>query len=64
MGRTCYFAWVYGSPSAIEAEAKERIETVGREGGLVIAPAYDLEPKVKWENVLELVKAARKEAWR
>jgi uroporphyrinogen decarboxylase len=54
--------WLYGSPSAIEAEAKERIETVGREGGLVIAPAYDLEPKVKWENVLALVKAVRKEA--
>jgi uroporphyrinogen decarboxylase len=52
--------WLHGSPSAIEAEVKERIETVGREGGLVIAPAYDLEPKVKWENVLAFVKAVRK----
>jgi uroporphyrinogen decarboxylase len=54
--------WLYGSPSEIEAEARERIQTVGREGGLVIAPAYDLEPKVKWENVLALMKAVRKEA--
>jgi len=54
--------WAYGSPSAIELEVKERIETVGRGGGLVIAPAYDLEPQVKWENVLAFVKAARKYA--
>ena len=54
--------WLYGSPSAIEAEVKERIETVGKKEGLVIAPAYDLEPKVKWENVLAFVKAVRKYA--
>jgi uroporphyrinogen decarboxylase len=54
--------WLHGSPSAIEAEAKERIETIGEQGGLVIAPAYDLEPKVKWENVLAFVKAVRKHA--
>jgi len=54
--------WLRGSPSRIEAEVKERIETVGKEGGLVIAPAYDLEPKVKWENVLALMRAVRKEA--
>jgi uroporphyrinogen decarboxylase len=52
--------WMYGSPSAIELEVKERIETVGKGGGLVIAPAYDLEPEVKWENVLAFVKAVQK----
>ena len=52
--------WMYGSPSAIESEVKERIETVGKGGGLVIGPAYDLEPEVKWENVLAFVKAVRK----
>lgn len=54
--------WLYGSPRAIEAEVKERIETVGKKEGLVIAPAYDLEPKVKWENVLAFVRAVRKYA--
>ena len=52
--------WVYGTPSAIECEVKDRIETVGSGGGLVIAPAYDLEPGVKWENVLAFVKAVQK----
>jgi len=52
--------WAYGSPSAIEAEVRERIETVGQGGGLVIAPAYDLEPLVKWENVLAFLRALQK----
>jgi len=30
----------------------ERIQTVGAGGGLIISPAYDLEPEVRWENVL------------
>jgi uroporphyrinogen decarboxylase len=51
--------WMYGSPDAIEAEVRERIEKVGR-AGLVLAPAYDLEPKVKWENVLAFLRAVRK----
>ena len=54
--------WTYGSPYTIESAVKERIETVGHGGGLVLAPAYDLEPEVKWENVLAFVKAVRKEA--
>lgn len=53
-------AWMYGSPGAIESEVKERIETLGNGGGLVIAPAYDLEPEVKWENLLAFVKAVQK----
>ena len=52
----------YGSPSAIQTEIKKRIITFGKNGGLVLAAAYDLEPKVKWEDVLALVKAVRKEA--
>lgn len=51
--------WTYGSPSQIKSEVKERIRTVGRGGGLVISPAYDLEPQVKWENVLAFVEAVR-----
>jgi hypothetical protein len=32
---------------------RERIATVGRDGGLIIAPAYDLEPAegIPWANV-------------
>ena len=52
--------WAYGSPSEIEAQVKERIETVGKGGGLVLSPAYDLEPEVKWENVLAFLRAVQK----
>lgn len=45
-------AWDWGTPDQIRAEVKERIETVGKGGGLIISPAYDLEPSVRWENVL------------
>jgi uroporphyrinogen decarboxylase len=52
--------WVYGTPGAIEREVKDRVETVGGGGGLVVAPAYDLEPEVKWENILAFVEAVQK----
>ena len=35
------------------------IETVGKGGGLVIAPTHVLEPEVPWENVEALVQAIR-----
>ena len=48
----------FGAPSQVRAEVKERIETVGRDGGFVIAPAHTLEPEVPWQNVLAFVEAA------
>lgn len=44
--------WAWGTPDEIEQEVYERITTVGAGGGLIISPAYDLEPEVRWENVL------------
>jgi len=45
--------WSFGTPADIRAEVRERIATVGRGGGLIIAPAYDLEPaeNIPWANV-------------
>ncbi len=45
--------WAWGTPADIRAEVRERIETVGAGGGLILAPAYDLEPEegIPWENV-------------
>ena len=48
----------FGAPTQVRAEVKERIETVGRNGGYVIAPAHTLEPEVPWQNVLAFVQAA------
>jgi uroporphyrinogen decarboxylase len=46
--------WSWGTPAEIRAEVRERIATVGKGGGLIIAPAYDLEPAegIPWANVL------------
>jgi uroporphyrinogen decarboxylase len=45
--------WSWGTPEDIRAEVRERIATVGQGGGLIIAPAYDLEPAegIPWANV-------------
>jgi hypothetical protein len=37
---------------------RERIQIVGKDGGLIISPAYDLEPEVRWENVEAFFAAA------
>lgn len=45
-------AWLWDSPDAIRAEVHERITMVGAGGGLIISPAYDLEPEFSWANVV------------
>lgn len=49
----------FGTPAAIRATVRARIETCGPKGGLVIAPAHWVEPEVPWENLLAMVEAAR-----
>jgi uroporphyrinogen decarboxylase len=47
----------FGSPDDVRAEVRTRIETVGRGGGLLLAPTHVLEPDVPWENVLAFFEA-------
>jgi len=42
----------HGTPEQVREVVRERIRTVGRGGGLVLAPTHVLEPDVPWENVL------------
>ncbi len=49
--------WGWPNPAAIRAEVRERIETVGRGGGLIIGPAYDMEPAIPWKNILAFFEA-------
>jgi uroporphyrinogen decarboxylase len=51
--------WSWGTPEEIRGEVRERIATVGSGGGLIIAPAYDLEPAegIPWANVLAFLDA-------
>ena len=50
----------FGSPEEVEEKVKLMIKTVGKNGGLVIAPTHILEPEVPWENILAFVEAVRK----
>lgn len=49
----------FGTPSQVRDTIKDLIQTVGLNGGLVIAPTHVLEPEVPWENVLALAEAVR-----
>ena len=49
----------FGSPEEVKRVVKERIETMGRGGGLLLAPTHVLEPDVPWENVHAFVEACR-----
>jgi uroporphyrinogen decarboxylase len=42
----------FGTPAEVRRVVRERIETVGKGGGLLLAPTHMLEPDVPWENVL------------
>jgi uroporphyrinogen decarboxylase len=47
----------HGTPEEVRAVVRERIETVGQGGGLLISPTHTLEPDVPWQNVLAFVEA-------
>ncbi len=49
----------FGTPETIRARVAEVVNTVGADGGLVIAPTHMLEPEVPFENVEALVNAVR-----
>ena len=50
----------FGSPTEVEYETRRMIETVGRGGGLCIAPTHILEPEVPFENVEAFIGAVKK----
>jgi uroporphyrinogen decarboxylase len=42
----------FGNVDEVKAVVKERIQTIGQGGGLLLAPTHKLEPDVPWENIL------------
>jgi uroporphyrinogen decarboxylase len=48
----------FGTPEDVRRVVKERIETVGVGGGLVLSPSHMVEPDVPWENILAFFEAA------
>lgn len=51
----------FGTPEEVFAYVTDRIRTLGKDGGLVLAPTHVLEPDVPWENITAFVDAARQE---
>jgi len=47
----------FGTPAEVSETVQERIATVGKSGGLLLAPTHKLEPDVPWENVLAFFEA-------
>jgi uroporphyrinogen decarboxylase len=47
------------TPEEVRAIVRERIETVGQGGGLLISPTHTLEPDVSWENLVAFVEAVQ-----
>jgi uroporphyrinogen decarboxylase len=47
----------FGTVDEVRQVVKERIETVGKGGGLLIAPTHLVEPEVPWENIMAFVEA-------
>jgi len=47
----------FGTPEQVRATVRERIMTVGKGGGLLIAPTHILEPEVPWDNIIAFVEA-------
>jgi len=47
----------FGTPNEVKNEVKRIINTVGKRGGLLLAPTHILEPEVPWENILSFFEA-------
>ncbi len=50
----------FAPPEKVQQVVRERIETVGKKGGLLIAPTHVIEPEVPWENILAFAEAVEK----
>ena len=49
----------FGTPEEVTRVCREMIDTVGKGGGLVLAPTHLLEPEVPFENIEAFVSAVR-----
>jgi uroporphyrinogen decarboxylase len=47
----------FGTPDDVRREVQHRMQTIGADGGLVIAPSHVLPPETPWENVTALFDA-------
>jgi uroporphyrinogen decarboxylase len=53
----------FGTPEEVKAAIRERIESTGQGGGLLLAPTHVIEPDVPWENVEAFFEAVEEYGW-
>lgn len=47
----------FGSPEKVRETVRERIKTVGKGGGLLLAPTHIVDEEVSWENIMAFFEA-------
>jgi uroporphyrinogen decarboxylase len=47
----------FGTPDDVRKEVKLRMETIGWNGGLLLAPSHVLQPDTPWDNVVAFFEA-------
>jgi uroporphyrinogen decarboxylase len=50
----------FGTAAEVAEMVKKMIETVGKGGGLLLAPTHMVEPEVPWENIEAFIEAIKK----
>ncbi len=48
-----------GTPEGVRTKVLETTEMLGKEGGLLLAPAHILDPSIPWENIEAYINAAK-----
>ena len=49
----------FGTPEKVAAEVRERIATVGADGGLILASAHNMQPDTPVQNILAMYETVR-----
>ena len=49
----------FGTPADVANEVKLRVRTAGKGGGLIIAPAHNIQAQVPLENILAFYNAVK-----
>ena len=52
----------FGTPSEVQTYVRRRIDVVGKGGGLILAPAHNIQPDTPLENVLAMYSTVREHA--
>lgn len=51
----------FGTPDDVRRDIQQRMEIVGKQGGLILAPTHMVEPEVPWENIVAYVETVKGE---